>query len=102
MLDKLTVDDFRPAVGQAFTIDGGAAGRIELELIEAGTLTPEAPATDPSGTRSPFHLIFRGPLEPVLAQQTCRLENERTGTLEVFIVPIGRTSEGADYEAIFA
>jgi hypothetical protein len=101
MLDTLTVDDFRPAVGQIFTIDGADAGTIELELTEASTLTAEAPATDAAGRRSPFHLLFRGPGDPVLAQQICRLENDHVGPLEIFIVPVARTADGADYQAIF-
>jgi hypothetical protein len=74
----------------------------ELRSRRARQAHGRCPATDGSGTRSPFHLIFRGPREPVLAQQTCRLENDRIGALEVFIVPIGRNGDGADYEAIFA
>ena len=100
MLDRLTVDDFAPAVGQAFVIDAGVAGIIELELTEASTYS-QAPPVDDSGSRSPFHLLFRGPPDPVLAQQICRLENATVGTLEIFIVPVGRTDAGTDYEAIF-
>jgi hypothetical protein len=100
VLDRLTVDDFAPAVGQAFTVDGGDAGAVDLELIEAKLYGSQA-ATDPSGRRSPFHLLFRGPPDPVLAQQTLRLENATLGPLEIFVVPVGHTEDGTDYEAIF-
>ena len=102
MLDRLTVDDFRPHVGEVFSIDAGDAGTIDLELTEARTYDPSAPASDDSGNRSPFQLHFRGPAEPIVAQQICPLDNETLGRLEIFIVPIGRDESGTRYEAIFA
>jgi hypothetical protein len=102
MLDKLTVDDFRGAIGETFTIDAGEAGTIELELTDARTQDPSAQAVGEDGGRSPFSLRFRGPSEPVLAQQICPLENATLGRLDIFIVPIGQTAAGADYEAVFA
>jgi hypothetical protein len=101
VLDRLTVDDFAPAMGQAFAIDAGEAGTIELELTEASTREPQAPPVDASGRRSPFHLLFRGPPEPILAQQICRLENAAVGGFEIFLVPIGRDESGTTYEAVF-
>jgi hypothetical protein len=101
-LSRVTVDDFTPVIGQVFTIDAGDVGTIELELTGARTHDPTAPAVDESGTRSPFTATFRGPREPVLAQQTCRLENETVGPLEIFVVPIGSDASGTTYEAVFA
>lgn len=101
MLDQLTVDDFRPVVGQAFRVDAGGAGDLDLELLAARTIEPEAPAVDPSGQRSPFALDFRGPVEPLLPQSIYRIEHDALGPLEIFVVPIGRTEAGTDYEAIF-
>jgi hypothetical protein len=101
-LSRVTVDDFAPALGQVFTIDAGEAGTIELELADARTHDPDAPAVGESGDRSPFTVTFRGPAEPVLAQQICRLENDTLGPLEIFIVPVGRDAGGTSYEAVFA
>lgn len=101
-LSSVTVDDFAPLVGQRFTIDGGELGTIELELIDAATHDPAAAAADETGTRSPFTAKFKGPSDPVLAQQICRLENDSFGELELFIVPHGRDAAGTTYEAVFA
>ena len=100
-LAHLTVDDFAPLVGEVFAIHAGDAGTIELELTEAATHDPAARAADDSGRRSAFSAVFRGPVEPILAQQICRLENDSLGPLEIFIVPIGRDEAGARYEAVF-
>jgi len=101
VLDKLTVEDFRPAIGQAFTVDAAGGAKIELTLTEARTIEPEAAPTDDAGNRAPFALDFRGPVDPVLPQAIYRLDNEGVGTLEIFVVPVGRTNSGTDYEAIF-
>ena len=102
MLDKLTVDDFKPAVGQPFQLSAEGAEPIEAELVDARTHEAEAPATADDGTRTPFTLTFRGPVEPVLPQQIYRVEHDSVGPLEIFLVPIGADQGGARYEAIFA
>ena len=87
-------------MGEAFSIDAGDAGTIELVLAEARPFDADVGAL-PEGTRQPFTLRFRGPLEPVLAQQICPLDNDAIGRLEIFIVPLGRDESGTDYEAVF-
>jgi hypothetical protein len=101
VLDKLTVDDFKPAVGEAFALDLEGMEPLHLELLGARTIDPDAPAVDDSGFRSPFALDFRGPAEPLLPQRIYKLEHPRTGPLEIFMVPVGRTADGTDYEVIF-
>jgi hypothetical protein len=101
VLDRLTVDDFRGAVGTSFAVDAGGAGRLELKLLEARMIEPGAPAVDESGRRSPFALDLRGPVDPILPQSIYRLEHAELEALEIFIVPVGRTEAGTDYEAIF-
>jgi hypothetical protein len=101
VLDKLTVDDFRPAVGQPFAIDAGDGGTVELTLTEARTIEPGTAPTDDAGHRAPFALDFQGPADPVLPQAIYRIVNDAVGTLEIFVVPVGRTNSATNYEAIF-
>jgi hypothetical protein len=96
VLDRLSVDDFSPALGTTFRLDGAVA----LELIEARTV-PDAPARDASGRRSPFSLVFRGPVDPVLPQRIYRLEHAELEALEIFVVPIGQDAGGTRYQAVF-
>lgn len=52
--------------------------------------------------RQPFSLYFLGPLQPLLTQKIFRLHHPSfAGPLDIFIVPVGRTSEGIQYEAVF-
>ena len=102
MLDRLTANSFASVVGETFVLDAGDAGPLELELLESRLHDPDAPAEDASGARAPFSLTFRGPAEPILPQRIYALEHPTLGTLEIFIVPIGRDEAGTSYEAVFA
>jgi hypothetical protein len=98
VLESLTVDDFRPAVGEPFVL---AEAQLELELTDARTFESGAPAVDGDGRRTQFSLLFRGPHEPRLPQRIYRLEHATLGALEIFIVPVARDAAGMHYEAIF-
>ena len=102
MLDKLTVDDFKPVVGERFALDLDGTGSLDLELAAARTYDADAPAVDESGTRSPFLVQFRGPGDLILPQRIYRVDNETVGTLEIFLVPIGNDGSATTYEAVFA
>jgi hypothetical protein len=102
VVDQLTVDDFRAAIGGSFALDDGNGTLLDLELLRAETRPSGAAARDESGRRSPFLVHFRGPVEPLLPQRIYRVEHETTGALEIFLVPLGVGEEGALYEAIFA
>ena len=96
VLEGLTVESFAPAVGDAFAVHGATPAPLRLELAEARPLGPAPP-----GGRAPFSLVFRGPADPVLAQRIYRLEHAGLGTLEIFLVPVGRDAAGTRYEAVF-
>jgi hypothetical protein len=96
MLQSLTFGDFSGRVGEEFRV--GEAGVAGLTLIEATDLSRRG---SPGPRRSPFSLVFRGPMKPVLPQRTYALEHASLGRLEIFIVAIGLDAEGMRYEAVF-
>ena len=49
----------------------------------------------------PFSMILCGPSEPLLSQATYPVEHPSLGTIELFLVPIGRDPKNARYEAVF-
>jgi hypothetical protein len=101
MLEDFTVATFSGRIGQAFRVHAEAA-TLEMELrsaTEAHRRDGEAPARQ--GARTPFSLVFRGPLEPVLPQRIYRFETGGLGEFELFIVPIGPDESGMQYEAVF-
>jgi hypothetical protein len=109
-LETLTAADFRGSQGARFRLTGGPAGggtpvSFEAELADV----TEYPAGAAGAFRTPFSVLFHGPLEPVMPQGTYRVSHERFGELDLFIVPVGphasAESEGAPaamrYEAVF-
>jgi hypothetical protein len=102
VLDKLTSQDFSPHLNQKFRLCGDASGPLEAELIEVTDL-PGDPADLKGGTRrQPFSIVLVGPAEPVLQQSIYRIEHEKLGPLDLFLVPIGPNDKGMRYEAVFA
>jgi hypothetical protein len=101
-LERISADDFTPALGGSFTLSAAEDVSLELELLAAETYPAGAPARDDSGRRTPFRVRFRGPAEPLLEQRIYRVEHDSVGALDVFLVPLGVGEEGALYEAIFA
>jgi hypothetical protein len=101
MLDKLTVGLFAECVGSPFRMHVGSGAVLEVELIEATALPPGSARVEEPSRRAPFSLLFRGPTTPWVPQGIYRLENEKFGALEFFLVPIGPDEKGMRYEAIF-
>jgi hypothetical protein len=69
-----------------------------LTLISVDKLTSSAA----TGIPEAFSIVLRGKREPVLEQQIYRINNDRLGEMELFIVPIGPDDKGMRYEAVFS
>ncbi len=54
-----------------------------------------------SARQEAFSVIFHGPPSPFIQQGIYQLHNEKLGDIELFLVPIGRDSDGFQYEAVF-
>jgi hypothetical protein len=48
-----------------------------------------------------FSLVFQGPLQPVLQQNTYSFKHTQLGEFMLFIVPIGQNGAGIQYQVIF-
>jgi hypothetical protein len=91
-MKNLTLQDFDGRAGTTYQVDA-ADGVVPLTLEQVETLR--------GGVREDaFRLLFLGPAEPVLPQAIYPLRQDEE-TAEIFIVPIGRTASGVEYEAIF-
>jgi hypothetical protein len=95
-LESLTIDSFRECGGTSFALLDGDL-RLELQLVAVRALGQE-----PAGGRQPFALTFRGPTDPVMPQATYLLGHAALGEHGIFLVPVGGSELGTDYEAIFA
>ena len=97
MSTELTLETFRPALGETFLVGGEGGAKVELTLAEA---VPKE--TGSHAPRPPFSLLFHGPADPFLPQASYRFEHPRLGAIGIFIVPLGRDEHGTTYEAVFA
>jgi len=66
---------------------------IEIELVEV--------ADGSTSRQVSFSLLFRGPQQPLLAQQIYSFEHDRLGRFDLFIVPVKQDTHGVYYEAVF-
>jgi hypothetical protein len=84
---------FLENLGSKFRLKNGSAD-FDLELIEVSELKQ-------TGQYQTFAVVFRCASSQVLQQKTHRLEHERAGDVEIFLVPISKDQQGICYEAVF-
>ena len=94
MTDILPKESFTDNLNTQFRIffEPDISVNLELVNISEGVSTPE---------QEQFSLFFRGPLETPFQQGIHRLEHERMGELQLFLVPVDRKPDGMVYEAAF-
>jgi len=98
MSEPLQSTDFQPQVDRIFCIHLDDAKTIDLQLVSV----TELGAATGTGTRAPFSLHFLGPVsQQYLQQHTYPMVNEKLGTFDIFIVPLGAEAGRMRYEAIF-
>lgn len=95
MLDTLTIDQFKPHLGQIFhfIVDGE---RLPVKLTDA---FPWGPSD--IRPRQPFSLIFHTIPQAVVPQAVYRVESEVMEPLEIFLTPLEPDERGMRYEAVF-
>ena len=91
-LASFTYDTFRDRTGETFAVP--ASG---VELMLAAARSVELSPREGGG----FSLLFTGPGEPALPQATHELTHRELGAFGLFLVPVARTAEGMEYEAVF-
>ena len=93
----LDLDLFAPHVDSLFEI-AIADDRFALRLNEA---TPLRQYRTDAPARAPFSLVFVCPDLRILRQGSYAMNHAELGTVELFIVPIGQSPAGIEYEALF-
>ncbi len=93
-------EQFSRQVNTPFFVQAGPQ-LVRLVLVAADTFPAASPAAEDAGNEK-FSLLFRGPVQPPLGQDTYRLDHRRLGRLEIFIVPIGCLDPALClYQAVF-
>ncbi|MDQ3919757.1 MAG: hypothetical protein M3348_14920 [Acidobacteriota bacterium] len=93
-LENLTRESFAENLNTKFRLPSESGESRELELIDVSEETR-------SGSAERFSIVFRGAPDFFLQQGTYRLEHERLGAFDLFLVAIAREEDGFRYEAVF-
>jgi hypothetical protein len=94
---SLTEKEFSQHVGTKFHT-GLEQQQIDLELVEVKGYQPKD--NEQEGMER-FSIFFVGPRDKFLPQQTYRMEHERMGEFEIFLVPVSGDDKSFRYEAVF-
>src|SRR5688572_15644112 len=94
-LDRLTAKHFADLVHTAFQVLVESNVTVPLELT---AITMHSPA---GSEFESFSLLFDGPNDRPLGQQTYRFAHERLGAFDLFIVPVSAAGNARQYEAVF-
>jgi hypothetical protein len=95
--ERLTCEDFEPHLGSGFTITDEGFPPLTFTLTEAKQLKTMQNIELP---RQPFALLFEAPA-PLLPQRIYNFSHEAMGQQEIFVVPVAKSGDGFQYEAIF-
>ena len=85
MLDPPTHDSFALLLNSQFQLERSSES-IDMELLEVSELRA-------SRGHESFSLVFRGPGDMFLPQETYRLNHSALGAIDLFIVPIGQDKQ---------
>jgi hypothetical protein len=94
MLEKLTKETFDENLNTRFRVMLDGAATLELELIEV------KPGRSTS-RQEQFSLLFQAQPDIPLQQGVFRLEHDKMGAFELFLVPVRKDEQGYYYEAVF-
>jgi hypothetical protein len=93
-------EQFARQLNTYFTVPNGAAV-MRLQLVEVKRVFARNLSAEDSGNEK-FSLLFRGPAQSPLTQDTHTFEHSQLGCVSIFIVPIAHLDATAcHYEAIF-
>lgn len=93
----LNMTAFRSQLGTNFFINHQAS-KVKVTLVD---VTSFASRKQAAAGKEGFSLVFRGPKETTLKQDTYLMEHEQLGMFSFLIVPVGaKDTRAAHYEAV--
>lgn len=94
---------FSEYLNTTFWVILGAANTLEVELVAVSDLKHSSSTKEPANAkRERFSLIFRGPKDTPLKQDSYTMKHHNLGGHLIFLVPMGSDTKGKwlRYEAI--
>ncbi|HWO02282.1 MAG TPA: hypothetical protein VNS63_23755 [Blastocatellia bacterium] len=94
MTEFFTLETFTPHVNTTFLMHYGDSQTAELNMTSATDVGS-------SSRQIQISLKFQAPVSAPVAQGIYRLDHDKMGVLDMFLVPIDKDAAGVYYEAIF-
>jgi Domain of unknown function (DUF6916) len=94
MTDAFTIERFSGHVNTKFLMHYGDSQTAELKLTSVTDVGS-------SPRQIQFSLLFQASGDAPAAQGIYRLDHDKLGALDLFLVPIAKDAAGVRYEAIF-
>ena len=92
----LSMASFRSQLGTSFQINHQAA-KVKFTLVDVANF---ASRKETAAGKEGFSLLFRGPQETALKQDTYVIEHEQLGMFSFLVVPVGTKKRAPHYEAV--
>ena len=93
----LNLDSFESQLGTSFLINHEAS-KVKIRLVNVANFASQKQT---AAGKEGFSLLFRGPQETTLKQDTYLIEHEELGVFSFLIVPVGtKDTRAPHYEAI--
>ena len=93
MIETFTEETFLEHLNTRFRVFAEAVDPLDIELVKVTSLS------SPGNVQ--FSIQFQGPGNVFLPQRIYTLEHEILGRFDLFLVPVGKDSNGFEYEAVF-
>ena len=93
MIETFTERTFLDHLNTTFRVFADASAPVAVELVKVTSLS--------SPGHVQFSIQFQGPANLFLPQRIYTLEHATLGKFDLFLVPVGKNSNGFEYEAVF-
>src|SRR5438876_7713556 len=94
MREYLTIDMFSEEIGNKLLVHSGGGQILEMQVVSVTDLGS-------SPRQIQFSVILLGPVTAPIQQGNYRIEHDKLGPRDLFLVPIGMDKDGVRYQAIF-
>jgi len=94
MLETLTQASFSEQLNTKFRVHVADSNIVDIELTEVSPGRQTA-------RQDQFSILFRGPADAFFLQGNYKIEHEKMGGFDLFLVPVAKDDKGFYYEAVF-
>jgi hypothetical protein len=96
MLEALTKENWEASLNKDFQVQIDDQSAVDMRLVSVSGFGRSL-----NGRREAYSLLFQGPDQPMLVQRIYRILQPQLGSMDIFLVPVGRVAGSIQYEAVF-